>query len=49
VSGVAGEIEQSGHRLLAEDCGVGLHIEGGGRLSQPVVEHSPGQYLYSSP
>lgn len=40
MSGVAGEIEEDGHRVLAEDGGVGWgHLEGGGRLLEPVVKH----------
>jgi hypothetical protein len=40
VSGVAGQIEENLHRVLTEDGGVGRgHLEGGGRLSEPVVEH----------
>jgi hypothetical protein len=40
VSGVAGEIEEHGHRVFTEHCGVGGgHLYGGGRLFEPVVEH----------
>jgi hypothetical protein len=40
VSGVAGQIEQHGHRFLAEDGAVGGgHADGRSRLFQPLVEH----------
>jgi len=45
VSGVAGQIEQQRHRLLAEDGGVGRgHLDGGCRLFEPVIEHKAGIY-----
>jgi hypothetical protein len=44
VSGVAGQIEQQGHRLLPEDGVVGRgDLEGGSRLLEPVVEHGARQ------
>jgi len=46
VSGVAGEIEEHRHRLLAEDGGVGGgHLESRGGLAQPVIEHEGEFYL----
>jgi hypothetical protein len=40
VSGVAGEIEEQRHRLLAEDGGIGRgHLYRRSRFLQPVIEH----------
>jgi hypothetical protein len=43
VSGVAGQIEEQCHGVLAEDGLVGRgHLEGGGRFPEPIVEHKGG-------
>ena len=41
VSGVAGQVEEQRDRVLSEDGGVaGGHLQGGGRLPEPVIEHT---------